>query len=43
MNKYELLKYYWEKGFWNEEMMRNAVVKEWITTFEFKEITGNGY
>lgn len=43
MSKYELLKSYWEKGFWNEEMMRNAVVKEWITAFEFKKITDIDY
>ena len=43
MIKYELLKSYWEKGFWNEEMMRNAVVKDWITASEFKGITGIDY
>lgn len=43
MSKYELLKSYWDKGYWNDEMMRNAVVKNWITASEYKEITGNEY
>lgn len=28
---------------WNENRVRNAVVKEWITEEEFKEITGEDY
>ena len=28
---------------WNENRVRNAVVKEWITEGEFKEITGEDY
>lgn len=28
---------------WNENRVGNAVVKEWITEEEFKEITGEDY
>ena len=28
---------------WNENRVRNAVVKDWITEEEFKEITGEYY
>ncbi len=28
---------------WNEDRVRNAVVKNWITKDEFKEITGKDY
>lgn len=28
---------------WNENRVRNAVVKDWITEEEFKEITGEDY
>ena len=28
---------------WNITMVKNAVVKAWITAEEFKEITGEGY
>jgi hypothetical protein len=28
---------------WSIERVRNAVVKEWITAEEFKEITGEQY
>lgn len=28
---------------WGEARVRNAVVKEWITEEEFKEITGEDY
>lgn len=41
--KYEKVKKYYDKGLWNLEMVRNAVVKKWITAEEFKEITGEDY
>lgn len=41
--KYEKVKKYYDKGLWTIEMVRNAVVKEWITEEEFKEITGEDY
>ncbi len=38
--KYKKVKDYFEKGLWNVERVANAVVKSWITTEEFREITG---
>jgi len=38
--KYEKVKRYYDKGFWNAEMVNNAVSKGWITEEEAKEITG---
>lgn len=35
--------YYLKYHTWTEEMVRNAVVKGWITEEEFKEITGKDY
>lgn len=43
MTKYERLKRYYEKGLWNKEMIRNAVIKKWLTEEEYKEITGEDY
>lgn len=44
MNKrYEQVKNFWNNGLWDERKVRNAVVKEWITAKEFKEITGIEY
>ncbi len=40
MNSYEKIKRYYELGFWNEEMVRNAVTKGKITEKEYKEIIG---
>ena len=41
--KYEKVKVYFDKGLWNEEMVRNAVNKGWITEEEFTEITNKPY
>ena len=38
--KYQKVKDYFESGLWSEERVANAVVKGWITTEEFREITG---
>ena len=37
------VKNYYDKGLWNIDRVRNAVVKGWITAEEFKEITGEDY
>ena len=34
------VKGYYDKGLWNETMVRNAVVKGWITQEECDEILG---
>lgn len=41
--KFEKVKGYYGSGLWNETRVRNAVIKGWITTKEYKEITGNTY
>lgn len=41
--KYNLVKRYYDNGLWNKEMVRNAVVKSWITAAEYEEITGEVY
>lgn len=41
--KYEKVKTYYDRGLWSESMVRNAVVKGWITSDEFTEITGEPY
>jgi len=41
--KYEKVKGYYDKGLWNEEMVRNAVVKGWITEEEFLLIINETY
>lgn len=41
--KFNKVKKFFDDGFWTVEMVRNAVVKEWITAEEFKEITGEEY
>lgn len=37
------VKNYWDQKLWNENRVRNAVIKQWITETEFKEITGVDY
>lgn len=41
--KYDKVKNYYDKGLWTIDMVRNAVVKGWITEEEFTEITGEPY
>ena len=41
--KYEKVKNYYDKGLWTVGMVRNAVIKGWITPEEFEEITGEPY
>lgn len=40
---FEKVKGYFQKKLWNESRVRNAVLKNWITEDEFKEITGKDY
>ncbi len=42
-NKYYTVKKYYDKKLWTLEMVRNAVVKGWITAEEFEQITGISY
>ena len=41
--KFETVKKYFDMGLWTETKLRNAVVKNWITADEFKEISGKDY
>lgn len=41
--KYEKVKKYYDKGFWNIARVRKAVVDKWITEGEYKEITNEDY
>lgn len=44
MSKYERVNFYYNVlKTWNSVMVRQAVVKGWITKTEFKEITGETY
>ena len=42
-NKFYVVKKYYNLKMWNEDRVRNAVVKNWITADEFKEIVGVDY
>lgn len=42
-NNYEKVKRYYDMKMWNENRVRNAVGKNWITQAEFEEITGHAY
>ena len=41
--KFNKVKNYYDKGLWNKAMVRNAVVKGWITEEEYEAITGEVY
>lgn len=41
--KFNRVKSYFDRDLWNLTMVRNAVIKEWITAEEFEEITGEPY
>lgn len=41
--KFEKVKKYYDEGSWNKEMVRNAVVKEWIYDWEYEEIINEPY
>lgn len=42
-SKFQKVKYYYDNGLWDINRVRNAVVKNWITSEEFEEITGESY
>lgn len=43
MKWFEKIKKFYEKGLWNDRMVKDAVKKGKITEEEYKEITGNEY
>ena len=38
--RFEMVKGFWDDGTWDENRVRSAVEKNWITQKEFKTITG---
>lgn len=40
---YQKVKDFYDNRLWDESRVRNAVIKNWITTDEYKEITGEDY
>lgn len=41
--KFKKVKNYYDSGLWTIEMVRQAVIKNWITAEEFEIITGQPY
>lgn len=41
--RFEKVKSYYESGLWNDARVKNAVIKSWITAYEYQEITGKEY
>ena len=41
--KFDLVKNYYDGGYWPKSWVKNAVKKNWITADEYKEITGEDY
>lgn len=41
--KFATVKAAYDRGTWNKTMVRNAVVKGWITPEEYQEIVGEVY
>lgn len=41
--KFELVKEYYDAGFWKKKAVKNAVRRGWITSDEYLEITGEEY
>lgn len=42
-SKFEMVKNFYDNGFWKEKRVRDAVIKGWISPENFKEITGEDY
>jgi hypothetical protein len=41
--KFEKVQRYYVQRLWTKQMVRNAVAKDWISTSEYGEITGEVY
>lgn len=41
--KFNFVKSAYDRGTWNKAMVRNAVIKEWITEEEYALIIGEDY
>lgn len=40
---FELVKGHYDAGLWKKKAVKNAVVKEWITSAEYEELVGETY
>lgn len=40
---YEIIKRNYDRGLWNNKMVKTAVIKEVITPEQYQEITGESY
>lgn len=41
--KFKTVKGFYDRGLWSQVRVRNAVIKNWITAEEYREITGEDY
>lgn len=41
--KFDTVKQYYDRKLWNKAMVKNAVIKRWITAAEYQEIVGEAY
>ena len=41
--KFEKVKNYYDRHLWTKKAVENAVIHNWITAEEYKEITGEDY
>lgn len=41
--RFEKVKKHFNRGFWDETRVKNAVIKNWITEAEYEEITNLPY
>ena len=41
--KFDLVKGYYDSGFWKKKAVKRAVANGWITAEEYEEITGEVY
>lgn len=41
--KFKTVKNFYDRGLWSKKRVHDAVVKNWITEEEYKEITGEDY
>ena len=42
-DKFQKVKSYYDGGLWNKNRVRDAVAKNWITSGQYEEITGEEY
>lgn len=43
MTKFEKVQKYYDGNLWSKEMVRNSVIKEWISAEEYTSIVGEEY